>query len=184
MFEILQRGWWIFLLRGVAAIVFGVMAIAWPALTLASLVLLFGVYMLVDGVIGLIEVIRRRDSLNRVWLLVLDSVLGIAVGLVTLLWPGVTALVLLVFIALWAIAGGILRILVAVRIRHEIRGEWFLIAGGLLSVLFGGLLIAMPGAGLVTLAWLIGLYALAFGALFVALALRLRRLRERIAADA
>ncbi|SMX48834.1 HdeD family acid-resistance protein [Maliponia aquimaris] len=178
MLEYLQRSWWIFLLRGVAAIVFGIMAIAWPALTLAVLVMLFGAYVLVDGVFGLIDAIRLRGRLIRVWPLVLDAVLGIAVGLLTLLWPGATALVLLMFIAAWVVVGGLLRIVLAYQIRHEIKGEWILIMGGVLSILFGGLLVALPQAGLVTLVWLIGFYAVAFGVLFVLLALRLRKLRK------
>lgn len=178
MIDYLQRSWWVFLLRGVTAIVFGIMAFAWPALTLSVLVLLFGAYVLVDGVFGLIDTIRHRDRLIRVWASVLESVLGIVVGLLTLLWPGITALVLLMFIAAWAIVGGLLRIVIAFQIRKEITGEWFLIVGGLLSILFGGLLVALPQAGMLTLVWLIGFYAVAFGALFVLLAFRLRKLRN------
>lgn len=176
----LQRSWWIFLLRGLAAIAFGIMAFFWPALTLAVLVVIFGAYVLVDGVFGLVDAVRYRDRLGRVWPLVLESVLGIVVGLLTLVWPGVTALVVLTFIAAWAVVGGLLRIVLAFQIRHEITGEWFLIASGVLSILLGGLLIALPQAGLVTLAWVIGFYAVAFGVLFVMLALHLRRLKDRI----
>jgi len=176
MLGYLQRSWWIFLLRGAAAIVFGIMAFAWPALTLAVLVILFGAYVLMDGVFGLVDAVRHRDRLGRVWPLVLESVLGIVVGLLTLLAPGVTALVLLMFIAAWSVVGGLLRILLAFQIRHEITGEWILIAGGLLSILFGGLLIGLPQAGLITLVWIIGFYAVAFGVLFVLLAFRLRKL--------
>jgi len=176
MLDYLQRSWWIFLLRGAAAIVFGIMAFAWPALTLAVLVILFGAYVLVDGVFGLVDAVRYRNRLGRIWPLVLDSVLGIVVGLLTLLAPGVTALVLLMFIAAWSVVGGLLRILLAFQIRHEITGEWILIAGGLLSILFGGLLIGLPQAGLITLVWIIGFYAMAFGVLFVLLAFRLRKL--------
>jgi uncharacterized membrane protein HdeD (DUF308 family) len=176
MLDYLQRSWWIFLLRGAAAIVFGIMAFAWPALTLAVLVILFGAYVLVDGVFGLVDAVRHRDRLGRVWPLVLESVLGIVVGLLTLLAPGVTALVLWMFIAAWAVVGGLLRIVLAFQIRREITGEWFLIAGGLLSILFGGLLIGLPQAGLITLVWIIGFYAVAFGVLFVLLAFRLRKL--------
>ena len=164
------------MLRGVAAIVFGIMAFVWPAMTLAVLVILFGAYVLVDGVFGLISAVRNRDRLGRVWPEVLESVLGVVVGLLTLFSPAVTALVLLMFVAVWSILGGLLRIVLAFQIRKEITGEWILMAGGALSVVFGGLLIAMPLAGLVTLAWLIGFYAIAFGILFVVLAFRLRKL--------
>jgi uncharacterized membrane protein HdeD (DUF308 family) len=173
MLDYLQRSWWIFLLRGIAATVFGIMAFVWPALTLAVLAVLFGAYVLIDGVFGLVDAVRYRDRLHRVWPLVLESVLGIVVGLLA---PGVTALVLLLFIGVWAIVGGLLRIVLAFQIRHEITGEWILIAGGVLSIIFGGLLIALPQTGLITLAWLIGFYATAFGILFIVLSLHLRKL--------
>ncbi|TNF21428.1 MAG: HdeD family acid-resistance protein [Rhodobacteraceae bacterium] len=176
MLTYLQRSWWIFLLRGLAAVAVGVMAFAWPALTLAVLVVIFGVYVLTDGIFGLVDAVRYRDRLGRVWPLVLESILGIAVGLLTLFWPGETALVLLMFVAAWAVVGGLMRVVLAFQIRHEITGEWYLIASGLLSILFGGLLIAVPQAGLVTLAWIIGFYALLFGALFILLAVHLRKL--------
>lgn len=179
MIDRLQRIWWVFLLRGVAAIVFGIMAFVWPVLTLSVLVMLFGAYALVDGVFGLFDAIRDRARLVRIWPLVLESVLGIVVGLLTLLWPGVTALVLLMFIAVWAVLGGLLRIVLAFQIRHEITGEWFLIIGGVLSILFGALLFALPQVGLITLVWLVGIFAVAFGGLFVLLALRLRKLGDR-----
>ncbi len=180
MINYLQRSWWIFLLRGISAIVLGIMAFAWPALTLAVLVMMFGAYMLVDGIFGLIDAVRYRDRLKRVWPLVLDSLLGIVVGLLTLFWPGATAVALLMFVAAWAVVGGLLRIVLAFQIRKEITGEWILIAGGILSIIFGGLIFALPQAGLVTLVWLIGFYAIAFGVLFVFLAFHLRKPGDRI----
>lgn len=176
MIDYLQRSWWIFLLRGVAAIVLGIMAFAWPALTLAVLVTLFGAYVFADGIFGLIDAIRYRDRLKRIWPLVLESILGIVVGVLTLFWPGVTALVLLMFIAAWAVVGGLLRIVLAFQIRKEITGEWILILGGVMSILFGGLLVAVPQVGLITLVWIIGIYAILFGVLFMVLGFRLRKL--------
>jgi uncharacterized membrane protein HdeD (DUF308 family) len=173
-----QRSWWLFLLRGIAAIGFGIMAFAWPALTLGALVVLFGAYVLVDAVFGLVDALRTRTTGSRIWPVVLESVLGIIVGLLTLLMPGVSALVLLMFVAAWAIVGGLLRIVLAFQIRKEITGEWILIVGGVLSILFGTLLIVLPQVGIVTLAWVIGIYAIAFGFLFVVLAVRLRRLGQ------
>ncbi len=177
----LQRIWWVFLLRGIAAIGFGIMAFSWPALTLSILVVLFGAYAFADGVLGLVDAIRYREWLPRVWPLALDAILGIVVGLLTLFWPGVTAVFLLMFIAAWAVVGGLLRIILAFQIRKEITGEWILIAGGVLSILFGGLLVAMPQAGLMTLVWIIGFYAVVFGGLFIFLALRLRKLGRDVA---
>ncbi|MFP7571382.1 HdeD family acid-resistance protein [Marivita sp. S2033] len=174
--ELLQRSWWVFLLRGLAAIAFGVAAFMWPALTVSVLTLLLGAYVLVDGIFGLIDAVRYRDRMRRVWPLVLESILGIVFGLLTLLMPGVTVIVLLMFIAAWAVIGGLLRIVLAFQIRKEITGEWILILSGVLSILFGGLLIAMPAAGLISVIWLIGIYAIAFGVLFLFLAFRLRKI--------
>ncbi len=171
----LARNWWLLLVRGIAAILFGIAAFAWPGLTAALLVLLFGVYMLVDGIFGIVDSIRYRGRLDRWWLWLLDGLLGVGVGALTLFMPDISAFVLLMFIAGWAIAGGILRIIAAIQLRREIEGEWFLVLGGILSILFGGLLIVMPGAGIVSLVWLIGLWAVTFGALFIMLAFRLRR---------
>jgi len=171
----LQRNWWLFLLRGIAAIAFGFAAFIWPGLTLSILIALFGAYVLIDGVFGLVQSIRHRELLSHWWLWALEGVLGIAVGVMTFLAPGVTAFVLLMFIAAWAIVGGVLRIVMAIPLRREIEGEWFLVAGGVLSVIFGVLLFVVPGAGVLSLIWLIGFCAIIFGVLFIGLALRLRR---------
>ena len=125
----LSQSWWLFLIRGIAAVVFGIAAFAWPGLTLAVLIILFAAYVLVDGVFGLVAAIRHHDRLDHWWLWMLESVLGIAIGLLAFLMPGVTALILLMFVAAWAIVGGVLRIVLAIRLRKEITGEWFLVAG-------------------------------------------------------
>lgn len=171
----LRQNWWLFLLRGVAAIVFGIAAFLWPGLTLQVLMLLFGAYVLVDGVFGLVQSIRNREQMSQWWLWALEGLLGIAVGVLTFIAPGVTAYVLLIFIAAWAVVGGIIRIVMAIRLRKEIRGEWFLVASGALSVLFGVVIFLMPEAGILSIVWLIGFYAILFGILFIGLALRLRR---------
>lgn len=171
----LRQNWWLFLLRGVAAIVFGIAAFLWPGLTLQVLMLLFGAYVLVDGVFGLVQSIRNREQMSQWWLWALEGLLGIAVGVLTFIAPGVTAYVLLIFIAAWAVVGGIIRIVMAIRLRKEIRGEWFLVASGALSVLFGVVIFVMPEAGVLSIVWLIGFYAILFGILFIGLALRLRR---------
>lgn len=171
----LTRNWWLLLVRGVAAILFGVAAFAWPGLTAAMLVLIFGAYVLIDGIFGVVDSIRYRNRLDHWWLWLLDGLLGVGVGALMLILPGISAFVLLMFIAGWAIVGGILRIIAAINLRREIKGEWFLALGGVLSILFGGLLIVMPGAGIVSLVWLIGLWAVTFGLLFIMLAFRLRK---------
>ncbi|MDT0632457.1 HdeD family acid-resistance protein [Rubrivirga sp. S365] len=168
--------WWVPLLRGIVAVLFGFMALAWPVLTLGVLVLLFGAYALVDGVVAVIGAVRYRDRVERWWLWLITGVLGIVFGVLTFFWPGVTALVLLWFIAGWAILTGISEVLAAVQFRKAIEGEWLLGLAGVLSVLFGVALLVWPGAGLLSLAWLIGAYALVTGVALVVLAFRLRSL--------
>jgi len=169
--------WWLFLLKGAAAITFGVLAFIWPGLTLLTLVLLYGIFALTDGVLALIGAIRGSEYASRWWLAIV-GLLGIAAGAVTLLWPGISGMALLVCIAVWAIATGIMQIVGAISMRHQIDDEWLLIAGGALSVIFGGLLLTRPGAGAVAVAYVIAAYAVMYGVLMVMLALRLHKLES------
>ena len=163
------RNWWVLLLRGLIAILFGIMAFAWPGLTLVTLVLLYGAYALIDGLTAL-----WVGASGRAWGLVLLGLLGIFVGFYTFLYPGVTTVALLYFIAAWAIVRGIFEIITAIQLRKEIRNEWMLIIGGVISIIFGAVLIFNPAAGALAMVWLIGTYALIFGIVMIALALRLR----------
>ena len=172
--EALARYWWVVVLRGVLAIALGVLAFVWPVVTLTSLVIVFGAYALVDGVFALLSAVRGGGA-EPWWLLVLEGGVGIGIGVLTLVAPGITALALLFYIAIWAIATGVLEIAAALALRKEIEGEWLLVLGGLVSVAFGALLIARPGAGALAVLWLIGGYAIAFGALLVLLGFKLRR---------
>jgi uncharacterized membrane protein HdeD (DUF308 family) len=174
MLDDLARNWWLVLLRGLCAIIFGVLTIVWPGLTLVTLVLLYGVFALFDGGLAIGAAIMGDTPAPR-WWLALVGVLGIAAGALTLMWPGLTGLVLLYFIAGWAIAAGALEIVGAIKLRHEIEGEWWLIATGVLSVLFGILILMSPGAGALGLALAIGWFAIVYGGLLVGLSLRLRR---------
>src|SRR6516162_4540664 len=140
MLHALAKHWWVLLLRGICAILFGVLTFVWPGITLLTLVLLYGAYALADGVLALAEAVMGGAPAPR-WWLALVGLLGIAVGILTFAWPGITALVLLLFIAGWAIATGILQIVGAIRLRKEIENEWLLIAGGVLSVIFGLILV-------------------------------------------
>jgi uncharacterized membrane protein HdeD (DUF308 family) len=171
----LSRYWWLILLRGIAFIVFGVLAFMWPGLTLVTLVLFYGAFAIVDGVLALAHAIMGGGEMGSRWWLVLVGVAGIAAGIVTFMWPGLTALLLLVFIATWAIVLGVFQIAGAIRLRKEIENEWTLILSGALSVGFGLVLLAAPGAGAVGLIWVIASYAVVFGVLLVMLAFRLKK---------
>jgi len=176
MLETLSRYWWAVVLRGVAAVLFGVMALIWPGITLFVLVALFGAYALVDGVITLATAFggNRERAGSRGWLIA-QGIAGIIIGILTFAWPGVTALALLWLIAAWAIVTGVLEIVSAVRLRRELRHEWLLALSGALSVLFGILLAVWPAAGALAVVTLIGIYAIVLGAALVALGVRMRR---------
>jgi len=172
--SILTRHWWLLVLRGLAAIAFGVLTWLRPGISLAALILLFGAYALVDGVLGVWMAIAGRKMNEYWWVLLLAGLVGIGVGVVAFLAPGITALALLFYIALWAIATGVLQIVAAIRLRQEIQGEWWLILAGLASVVFGGILMARPAAGALSLLWLIATYAVVFGVLLLLLAFKAR----------
>ncbi len=178
--DILSRGWWLLLLRGLAAIAFGLLTFFRPGISLAALVLVFGVYALVDGVLDVWNAIAGRKDNDHWWVLLIGGLLGIVVGFITLTTPGITALALLFYIAIWAIARGVLEIVAAIRLRKEIEGEWLLVLAGLASVLFGVLLITRPGAGALAVLWLIGGYALVFGIITVMLAFKARGFVNRV----
>jgi uncharacterized membrane protein HdeD (DUF308 family) len=173
----LAKCWWLVLLRGIAGIVFGVLAFIWPGLTLITLVLLYGAYALIDGVIALMAAFTGATKPVPTWWLIVVGLFGIAAGLVTFLWPGITALVLIIFIGAWAIAHGVFEIIGAIKLRKEIDNEWLLILAGAVSVVFGIIVLAAPGAGALGLIWAIGAYSIAFGVLLVGLSLRLRKHR-------
>jgi uncharacterized membrane protein HdeD (DUF308 family) len=174
MVATLTRYWWVLAIRAVAAILFGIAAFLWPGITLTVLVLLFGAYALVDGIFAVIAGISARQEQERWWMMILEGLAGILIGVLTFLWPGITALVLLYFIAAWSIVTGAFEIAAAIRLRKEIEGEWLLGLAGIASMLFGILLVVLPGPGALALIWLIGAYALIFGILLLVLAFRLR----------
>lgn len=169
----LAKNWWLLLLRGIAAIVFGVLTFVWPGITLLTLVLFYGAFALVDGVLAIAAAIMGGQPAPRWWLAIV-GLLGIGAGIVTFAWPVVTTLLLLFFIAGWAIAMGIFEIVGAIRLRKEIDNEWWLIASGAMSVIFGLILIFAPGTGALALIYVIGVFAILHGVALVALALRLR----------
>jgi uncharacterized membrane protein HdeD (DUF308 family) len=174
MVHALAKNWWLLFLRGIAAIIFGVLALAWPGMTLLTLILFYGAFTLIDGVLAIIAAITGGAPTPRWWLAIV-GLLSIAAGLLAFLMPGLTAIVLLYFIAGWAIATGVFQTIGAIKLRKEIDNEWLLILGGIISVLFGVAMMVAPGAGALALVWVIGIYAVIIGVLLVALSIRLKK---------
>jgi uncharacterized membrane protein HdeD (DUF308 family) len=170
----LARNWWLILLRGIAAIAFGILTFVWPGVTLVTLVLLYGAFAFVDGALALWAGVAGGSPAPR-WWLILVGLLGIAAGIVTAVLPGMTALLLLYFIAFWAIATGVMQIVGAIRLRKEIDNEWMLIASGVVSVLFGAIVLVAPGAGALGVLFVIGIYAIVYGVTLIGFAFRLRK---------
>jgi uncharacterized membrane protein HdeD (DUF308 family) len=167
--------WWALAIRGAIAIIFGLAALLRPDIALEALILLFGAYALVDGVFAIVGVFGGTRGGTPRWLLLIEGIAGVLAGLIAFVLPGLTAVVLLYLIAAWAVVTGIFEIATAIRLRQEIRGEWALIIGGALSVLFGVILAVIgPVAGLLSLIWLIGVYAVAFGILMLITAFQVR----------
>jgi uncharacterized membrane protein HdeD (DUF308 family) len=170
--------WWALLLRGIAAIVFGVLTFMWPQITLTVLIFLFGAYALVDGIFAIVAGIKSHSENKRWWVLLVEGILSAITGALAFVVPHITALVLLVLIASWAIITGAFEIVAAVQLRKYIKGEWLLALGGVVSMLFGVALLINPAAGALTVVWLIGAYAIVFGVLLLALGIKLRGLER------
>jgi uncharacterized membrane protein HdeD (DUF308 family) len=185
MLGLVARDWWVFAIRGVAAIAFGILAFVSPETTLTVLVILFGAYVLVDG-IALLVALARGDTLARrhAWSVGIMGVLGIVAGVITFLAPGVTALSLLYVVAFWAIAMGTFQVIAAIALRRELDGELWMALGGVVSIAFGALLIAFPGEGLISLVWLVGVWAVVFGVSSIGLAYRLHEISAALPAPA
>ena len=172
--DMLARNWWVVLFRGLAGIIFGLITLFAPDISLTALVLVFGAYALADGVLAMISAIRWRGETDRWWVILLEGLAGVAAGVITLFWPGITALTLLYMIAAWALLTGALEIAAAIRLRKVIAGEWLLVLSGIASIVFAALLALFPAAGALALVLWIGAYAVVFGALLIVFAFRLR----------
>ena len=179
MLNTIVRNRGLFALRGVIAIVFGVLAFIWPGLTAIALVYLFAGYALVDGVLTIASSVRNREENDRWWLGLIEGLVSIAAAVIAVLIPQVAAVTLVFVIAIWAIVTGILEIAAAIRLRHEIDNEWALGLGGLVSVVLGVIMIIFPNAGVLGLVWAIAGYAIAFGLLMLYLAIAAPKLMER-----
>jgi uncharacterized membrane protein HdeD (DUF308 family) len=167
--------WWIMGLRGLIAVLFGVAALVWTGLTLLVLVYLFGAYALVSGVVMVIVSLETRRYLRYWWVLLLEGLVGIAAGVVAFAWPLITAVALLYLIAAWAIVSGVFQIAAAFSGWLPVAQEWTLALAGILSILFGVLLAVLPGAGILSLVWLIGIYSIAFGVVLIIRAFQFRQ---------
>jgi uncharacterized membrane protein HdeD (DUF308 family) len=174
MSEMLVRSWWVLGLRGVIAVLFGLLALFWPGLTLLWLVALFAAYALLGGMVSVVGAIRNRKSDDDWWLLLLLGLVGLGAGVIAVVHPSLTALVLVLVMGANALLSGVLEIAVAIRLRKVMRGEWLLLLSGIASIVFGILVFLFPEAGALALVWLISAYALICGALLLAMALRLR----------
>src|SRR2546423_11978294 len=177
LLETLKRHWWIPVLRGVAAIIFGIIAFTHPVMAAATLVLFFGAWVLIDGIFRIVGALGHRNSDPDWGFNLIIGILGVIVGLLTFHAPGITALALVIYIAAWALMIGATEIAIAIKMRREIKGEWFLILMGLASIVFAVLLLWNPIAGAAAVIWLIAWYAVVLGILGMFFGFRLRSLR-------
>ncbi len=179
MLSSLTRNWWTFLLQGLFALIFGVAVLVSPASALIALVYLFGAFAMVDGICTVAAGITFRSSMPHWWVALLQGLFGILIGFLTLLWPQITWIVLLSFIAAWAMLSGALEVALGIQVRKAIAGEWMMIAGGILSILLGVMLVVFPLAGSLGLALTIGIFAIADGVRSIAFSARLQSLHHQ-----
>ncbi len=172
--DALGRNWWAVLLRGVVGILFGIVTFIAPGLSLAALVLAFGFYAIVDGVLSIVSALRRPSAVDHWWVVVLEGLVSLAAGLAVLFWPRISALALLYAVAIWALVTGLFEIGAAIRLRRVITGEWLLVLSGIASIVLAVALFMFPGLGGLALVLWIGAYAFVFGILVVAFSLKLR----------
>lgn len=170
----MSRDWWVVLLRGIVGVIFGVLAFAWPGATLMVLVFVWGAYAVVDGAFALYLMVQAARQDRRWWPYSLEGLVGILAGAVAFAWPDITALVLVLLVAAWAIVTGLFEIIAAIDLRKQIQHEWLLGLSGVLSIVFGVLVMLQPEAGALVVVWLLGAYALLFGATLIGLAFRVR----------
>src|SRR5262245_7645658 len=180
MLNILRRNWWALALRGILALLFGILAFTWPGLALGALVLLFGTFAIYDGIFSIVAAFHAKGREERWWSELIVGLIGIAAGVVAFSRPGITTLFLLYLIAFWAIARGLFEIVAAFRLRKEIKDEWLLGLAGLASVVLGVLMLMYPGAGVLAFVWWIGAFAIFMGVLLLALSFRLRSLEHTL----
>ena len=178
MIAILQQNWWTLALRGVIAIVFSICAFIWPVATALAFVILLAAFAFVEGVFAFIGALSRGLTGSQRLLLVVLGLLGLGVGIAAVMYPGITAVVIVALVAWWAIMSGVIQFILAIEMRKVIENDWLLVVGALLSMLFGVLLLWRPWAGILTLSWLFGIYALLYGIMMLSLGFRVKSLRS------
>lgn len=178
MITTLKQNWWIPVVRGVFAVIFGAIALLAPALALTALVVVFGAYALIDGAMAIYSGYQGRHVHEHWWITVIEGVFGVIAGIAALLLPVFVGLTLLIVIGFWAIATGVMEVVLAFHLRKEIEDEVYLGIAGILSVLFGLFVIIFPLGGVLAIAWLIGLYSILFGGFMIALGLRLHNMDD------
>ena len=178
MEKFLKFSWWALALRGISAILFGLLAMIWPGLTIEVLILFFGSYAIVDGLFSSAASVIHRKHDSTWWFYLLAGLAGVAAGILTLILPGLTALALVYFIAARAVVVGLIEIYYGIALRRETRTEWYYIVNGLFSIIFGGILFILPGVGALSLIIVIGAFALVIGFLLLVQAFRLRKLNQ------
>jgi len=178
MISVLARNWWALMIRGIAAVVFGVLAFIWPGATIVAIGVLFGAYAFVDGVFAIVAAVRAAEAHERWWPFVIEGIVGLLIAAITFYDVAITIFALFFTIAAWAFITGIMEIAAAIELRKTLANEGWLILGGVLSILFGILMVWRPLAGALAVIWIIGAYAVIFGFAMIGLSLRLRAHHE------
>jgi len=178
--QTIRRNWWLLALRGVLAIIIGLIALFYPGIALRAFIIVFGVYAIIDGIAAVFISIQERGILSRWGWVLFEGIISILAGIVAFVYPGITALALLFVVAIYAILTGIMEIVAAFVIRGFAAQEWALGIAGVLSIIFGVILFIHPGAGLLAILWLVGIYAIIFGILFIVRAFQMRSLASSV----
>jgi uncharacterized membrane protein HdeD (DUF308 family) len=184
MKDLLQKSWWMLALQGLFALVFGVLAVLWPGVTILWLVIMFAVYALLSGAVAVIASIASRNEDKRWWLVLLLGLVSLAAGVIAIVNPALTAITLVLLMGANAVVTGIFQIAIAVRLRKQMQREWLLILAGIVSIVFGALVLLFPGAGALALVWLISFWAIATGVMLLAVAFRAKGWGSKRGTDA
>ena len=175
MRQVSRSYWWLLIIRAIVAILFGISAIFWPGLTLLFLVYLFGAYALIDGIVSVVVALQERNAYSRWWVLLIGGIAGIILGILVFFWPGVTSLVLFYLVAAWAVVTGIFEVIAAFSVR-AMGVEWWLVIGGVLSIILGIIFFLHPVASILSIVWLLGVFALIYGVIQIVRAIQFRSL--------